>query len=474
MADQRAHSDALVFFGATGNLAYKQIFPALAAMVARGRLRVPVIGVAKAGWDRDRLLERAQDSLDHHAELNKTTVDKATFEALSGLLRYVDGDYQDPETFARLRQELAGAQRPLHYLAIPPVLFPTVVEALGTSGCARNARVVVEKPFGASLASAQALNTALHRVFAESSVFRIDHYLGKEAVLGLLYFRFANSFLEPIWNRTHVASVQVTMAERFGVEDRGGFYDHTGAIRDVVQNHMLQVVSLLGMEPPAGYGHEDVRDEKTKVLRAIPPLRPAAAVRGQFAGYRDQEGVAKDSTVETFAALRLHVDTWRWAGVPFYIRAGKCLPTTATEVVVRLRRPPEATLGEGRSGPPNYLRFRLSPDVTISLGARVKTAGAAMAGTDVELALHEQPDPGALAPYERLLAGAMAGDASLFAREDAVEAAWRIVDGVLDDATPLHAYQPGTWGPAQAAALMDHHGGWYDPEPDAGRSPGRA
>jgi len=463
MAARTAHqADALVFFGATGDLAYKQIFPALAAMVRRNHLEVPVIGVAKAGWDRDKLLDRARDSLGQHQ-----MADDATFATLAGLLDYVDGDYEDPDTFDRLRAKLGSAKRPLHYLAIPPSLFATVVGALAKSGCARGGRVVVEKPFGRDLASARELNEVLHASFPEDSIYRIDHYLGKEAVLGLLYFRFANSFLEPIWNRTFVSSVQVTMAESFGVQGRGHFYDQTGAIRDVVQNHMLQVVALLAMEPPAGYGHGDVRDEKAKVLRAIPPLRPPSVVRGQFAGYREEDGVASDSQVETFAALRAHVDTWRWSGVPFYVRAGKCLPTTATEVLVRLRRPPEAVLGRDRLGTPNHVRFRLSPDITISLGARVKAPGEAMVGTEVELALHEQAAPAELRPYERLLGDALRGDASLFAREDAVEAAWAVVDGVLDKSPPLHDYQPGTWGPKEAGALMVDRGGWSDPAPAA-------
>lgn len=459
-APAHGRSDALVFFGATGDLAYKQIFPALSGLVARRRLDVPVIGVAKAGWDRDKLIMRARDSLAAHGVTDTRAVSR-----LCGLLRYVDGDYNDPATFTNLRAALGQASRPLHYLAIPPALFGTVVRALGESGCAEGGRVVVEKPFGHDLASARELNTTLHRVFSETSIFRIDHYLGKEAVLNLLYFRFANTFPEPVWNRGYVDCVQISMAEDFGVAGRGRFYDQTGAIRDVVQNHLLQVLSLLAMEPPAGYGHQDIRDEKVKVLRAIPPLRPRDVIRGRFAGYTDEPGVAKDSTVETFVALQARVETWRWAGVPFFIRAGKRLPVTATEVLVRLRCPPEAIGDVKGRFPANYLRFALSPDIAISIGARVKAPGEAMTDTDVELALHSQPGSAELAPYERLLGDALDGDASLFAREDAVEAAWAVVDPVLGDVTPLHPYQPGTWGPEQARDLAAAHGGWQDPDP---------
>ena len=458
-------ADALCFFGATGDLAYKQIFPSLYAMAKRGKLKYPVIGVALDEWSVDQLRDRATKSIEEHGGID----DRAAYDRLMQSFSYVSGSYTDQSTFKSLRKALGGASAPAHYLAIPPPLFGTVVESLHATDCAHNARVIVEKPFGEDLASARKLNQMVSSAFPESAIYRIDHFLGKETIENIIYFRFANSFLEPIWNRNFISSVQITMAENFGVQGRGKFYDVTGALRDVIQNHLFQIVALLAVEPPVGAGIEPARDEKAKVFRGMVPLKKQDLVRGQFEGYLDEPGVEPHSDTETFAAVRLTIDSWRWQGVPWYLRAGKNLPITATEVVVSLKSPPAHIFRDDQDtglNERNHIRFRLSPDAVIALAARVKRPGEKFIGDQQELSLHENPSPAQEQPYERLLGDAMMGNQELFTRWDAIEAAWAVVDDVLRDHDPAIPYRPGTWGPVQARGLLDSESAWIDPAAD--------
>ena len=451
-------SDAIVFFGASGDLAYKQIFPALLRLVRDEGISVPIIGVAKSDWNLQNFKERAKDSLEKHGG-----VDADSLQAFTNLLHYVDGDYRDAGTFAQLRKELGEAQRPLHYLAVPPSLFAVVAEGLAKSGCAANGRLVIEKPFGHNRATATELNRVLSQYFPEESIFRIDHYLGKEPVQNIIYTRFSNPLLEPIWNRNYVSCIQITMAENFGVQDRGKFYDETGAIRDVVQNHMLQVLANLTMDPPTREDREAERDQKANLLKALRPLDHEHTVRGQYKGYQKVPGVRPGSTVETFVALKLHIDTWRWVDVPIYVRVGKLLPVTATEIMVEFKRPPFEVFREIVPTSSSHMRMRISPDIAIALGVRVKVPGERMVGKDVELILSETPET-EMPPYQRLLGDAFAGNGELFARQDSIDAQWRVVEGILDNVTPLYKYDPGTWGPEEAGRLIGNDGPWINPK----------
>jgi glucose-6-phosphate 1-dehydrogenase len=460
-------SDALVLFGVTGDLAHKLIFPSLYAMAKRGTLNVPVIGVAFPKWSLKQLHDRVKDSLKQSGGID----DQKALDHLLSLFSYVSGDYNDPNIYSDIKKALGKAKHPAHYLAIPPSLFEKVIQGLGAAGLAKDARVIVEKPFGRDLASAQELNAVAHAVFPEDSIFRIDHYLGKEAIMNILYFRFANTFLEPIWNRNYIASVQITMSENFGVENRGSFYETAGCLRDVIQNHLFQIVALLAMEPPAYQGYGAVHNEKAKIFQAMRPLHPDDLVRGQYAGYRKEADVAKDSDVETFCALRLFIDSWRWEGVPWYLRSGKYLAEKVVEVLVELKPPPQALFTDSvpEVGRANYIRFRLAPNSAVALAARVKSKGKEYIGEQQELYLIEE-EPGEETPYERLLGDAMAGDGALFTREDSVEAAWIVVEPVLKKHHRVIPYKRGSWGPKEADELIAKDGGWHNPKPEQAKA----